>query len=277
MPRRIVIAGLLLLALGADAATVEDGLRAFAEQDYHQASEIWLPLSEQGDARATFYLSLLYAQGKGVERNPALALEFLAAAAREGLAAAQFNLGSHYNRGDGVPEEPAQTVYWWRKASEQDMPRAQHNLAGLYLIGRGVDRDESMARYWYRRAAANGSMASAETLALLDRQQKKLPKDNGEGALSHAWVEAQPAQNFTLQLAAMDSIESVKKFLQHYKLPRQVAVYRYQAKGKQYYGISYGRFDTRRLAHAAAAELPAGLRRNGPWPRRFAEIQRLLR
>ena len=150
------------------ATTVDDGLNLFQQGDFEAARDVWLPLAEQGDGRAAYYMSLLYAQGKGVSKDPSLAMESLLRAAGNGHAVAQLNLGTHYNKGKWVEENPSLAAQWWRRASEQGIVSAQYNLATLYLLGRGVELDMSEARHWFEQAAKAGSEASA---LMLERMQ----------------------------------------------------------------------------------------------------------
>jgi len=188
MQIRILIIALLLCSSASLAASVDDGLVAFEQGDYEGARDIWLPLAEQGEARAAYYMSLLCAQGKGVPKNIPLAMEYLAAAARNGHAVAQFNLGNHYNQGKWLEEKPELAAYWWRVSASQDMARAQHNLATLYLMGRGVRQDVSRAGYWYRRAAENGSQPSALMLEQIEAD----PVTSGRLRLNEDTVAPEP-------------------------------------------------------------------------------------
>lgn len=275
---------LLLISGSSSAASVNEGLQAFERGDYVTARKIWLQDSADGEPRATYYLSLLYAQGKGVKRNPHLAMEYLAAAARAGHKVAQFNLGNHYNQGKWVEENPAQAAKWWRIAADADMPRAQHNLATLYLLGRGVPKDLKQARYWYQRAAALGSKPSASALEAFVEQvhgsaRSKPPAVSAEAplkALGSSWLLRQKPEAYTLQIFASDSRAAVEQVLKAHSFKRQVAVYRYPRKGKFWYALSYGRFTNAAQARAAIAELPSTVRRAKPWPRRFADIQTLI-
>lgn len=275
------------------ATTVDDGLQALEQGDYRGAREIWLPLSENGDLRAAYYMSLLYAQGKGVKENQGLAMVFLDAAARGGFAVAQFNLGNHYNTGKWVEEDPNLAAYWWRKAAAQGMPRAEHNLATLYLIGRGVDKDPHMALHWYRRAAKQGSAVSArfaEELAAEMESQGESGMEAGfaaplEAQTMHSastkvfgteWVRNQQPQHFTLQLFAGQSRKAAKRFLEQYSLGPPLLIYPYQSGGKQLIGIAHGRYDNLAQAREAIGKLPPEVRKAGPWPRRFGDIQALI-
>lgn len=381
---RLALVAVMLVA-PAWSADVDDGLRAFIARDFDQAYDIWQRLSDKGDLKATYYLSLLYAQGKGVERDMFKAMNLLIAAAEGGSSAAQFSLGSHYQQGRWVERDESQAARWWLAAAEQGNVQAQHNLAGLYLTGRGVKKDESQARYWYKRAADGGSLDSAQILALLDppddtsapalsdadedtatesaepvaapqgqsgdgaaqpqRQvqtqaaqpseqppesglapgaepepeltpqaestpdpqrlakpatEKKpavteqqaatqqplptraqtmpqaVPRAAGKDAGLNAWLMSQPANQYTLQLMAGDSLQPLERAMAGQQLQREHGFYRYKSKGKTYYGVAYGRFGSLRKAVAASSELPAELKTGSPWARKFSAIQKLV-
>ena len=289
---RVVLLMALSCVTPAGAGTVEQGLAAFQGGDYVMARKIWLPLSEAGDPRATYYMSLLYAQGKGTAENHALAMEFLAAAARAGHVVAQFNLGNHYNTGKWVNEDPAQAAFWWRRAAAAGLPRAQHNLATLYLMGRGVEKNVVRARYWYERAARSGAQRSAEILRELNTQPGSTSRDGVAGAQQevetqrreeaftargHAWLTSQPGENYTLQVFASESLDSIERLLSKYDFKREVCVYQFNARGRMLHAMSYGDFTTAKAARQAINELPRELQRGAPWPRRFADIQGLIR
>ena len=92
--------GVLLLALWLAAApnteNIKAGNTAYAAGDYETAMSLWLPEAEAGDRVAQFNVGLLYAQGNGVEADPAIAAE------------------------------------WYRQSADQDFYRAQYYLAELY-------------------------------------------------------------------------------------------------------------------------------------------------
>jgi hypothetical protein len=288
----VLLALILACALPAWAGTVEQGLAAYQAGDPVAARKIWMPLSEAGDARATYYMSLLYAQGKGAPENPALAMEFLAAAARAGHVAAQFNLGNHYNTGKWLTEDPVQAAFWWRRAAAAGLPRAQHNLATLYLMGRGVEKDRARARYWYDRAARSGAQRSAEALRELDTESalasqggsaganqglQAQPRDGAFTAHGHAWLQRQPGDNYTLQVFASESPDTIGRLLSKYDFQREVCVYQFDSRGRVLYAMSYGDFPSASQARQAIEELPRELQGSSPWPRRFADIQELIR
>jgi len=318
---------LLVLWIGpASAVTKEQGLQWYKQGDYQQAHDAWLALSDAGDARATFYLSQLYAQGKGVEQDLHQALDYLVSAAEQGDSLAQFNLGNHYYQGKWVAQSVAQAERWWLAAAEQGLGEAQQNLGALYMKGLGGKQDLPLAWYWLERAASNGSVASRKRLATLENRleaqmqqvvsskpgtksppprtqkpprkikqparavkqpppvspkqqvQKPVEPVAGQGnAMGRAWVLRQPGDSYTLQLIASASADAVARLRDGHKWKRQIAVYRFSNKGQQFTVMVYGRFPSLEAARAAIDELPPRLRRSPPWPRRFSDIQRLIR
>ncbi|MCP4127054.1 MAG: hypothetical protein GY753_08340, partial [Gammaproteobacteria bacterium] len=61
----ILYAVCLLFSIPAFSDSVEDGFVAFKQGDKELAYKNWLPLAIQGDARAQFFLSVLYEQWTG--------------------------------------------------------------------------------------------------------------------------------------------------------------------------------------------------------------------
>ena len=63
------LALLLWLSAVPGWAGFEEGIQAYKKGDYATAARAWLPLAQQGDARAQFLLGSLYAQGYGVPQD----------------------------------------------------------------------------------------------------------------------------------------------------------------------------------------------------------------
>ena len=80
----------------------------------------------------------------------------LRADAEKGNADAQHNLGSAYANGQGLVKDEAEAVQWYRKAADQGKVRSQFNLGWMYAKGQGVAKDEAEAVKWYRKAAEQG-------------------------------------------------------------------------------------------------------------------------
>src|SRR5262245_50293151 len=147
-----VVIGVCLFAAAscpvALADELEDGLAAYRDKDYAKAFELWKPLADKGVAAAQYQLATLYAEGKGIDQNDAIAALWYQRAAEQGHAAAQYNLGASYAEGLGVKKDEAKAAEWFRRAAEQKMPFAQLNLGMLYASGHGVPKDNVEALKW---------------------------------------------------------------------------------------------------------------------------------
>ena len=107
-------------AAPANADSYQAGLEAYKRGDYAAAYREWLPLAQQGHAKA------------------------------------QFKLGWMYDNGEGMPEDDREAVKWYRRAAEQGNATAQSNLGLMYEIGEGVPEDYVHAYAWMNLAAAQG-------------------------------------------------------------------------------------------------------------------------
>ena len=90
---------------GRRADAFANGSRAYAAHKYVLSAEIFLPLAEQGDARAQTYLGVMYLRGQGVPQNFRVAAYWLHLASEAGLPAAQYFLGLMYDKGQGVAQD----------------------------------------------------------------------------------------------------------------------------------------------------------------------------
>ncbi|MCW8943278.1 MAG: hypothetical protein OQL27_00820 [Sedimenticola sp.] len=152
------------VALSAAQSSIQLGYAAFEKKQWRDAYEYWVPEADKGDARAQYYLSILFSKGLGVEQSEETALTFLTLAAEGGFATAQYQLGNNYQHGELIEQDSDSALYWWKKAAEQQHTHAQLKMGALYYLGRGVDKDLDKAAEWYRLAAKSGSPQAIETL-----------------------------------------------------------------------------------------------------------------
>jgi len=183
---------LLWLSVAPAWAGFEEGVQAYKNGDYATAARAWLPLAQQGDARAQFLLGSLYAQGYGVPQDYSVATQWFRRAAEQGHVAAQYNLGVRYHEGRGAPRDPSQAAEWFWRAAQQGFARAQYNLGVLYANGDGVQRDASQAAQWFRQAADQEDPKAQYNLGLFYAEGIGVPQDYGE---AYVW--------FTLAAARM--------------------------------------------------------------------------
>ncbi|MBB3143063.1 SH3 domain-containing protein [Halomonas organivorans] len=124
-----------------------------------------LRAAERGEPQAQLRLALAYLEGRGVERDDALAARWFEAAASQGVIPAQNNLGSLYENGRGVEQDYAKAIHWYREAAQAGDPFGQNNLGAMYAQGKGVERNHAWAVFWFAMAAQQGNEVAAENLA----------------------------------------------------------------------------------------------------------------
>ena len=83
---------------------MEEAREAAERGDYQTALAIWGPLAHAGVPRAQNNIGACFAEGLGVERDPALALRWLTLAAEAGDPVGQRNLAALHFKGDGVAQ-----------------------------------------------------------------------------------------------------------------------------------------------------------------------------
>lgn len=106
-------------------ADFQAGMDAKNRGDFAKALREWRPLAEQGEARAQFYLGMLY------------------------------------ENGDGVPEDYGKAREWYEKSAAQGDANAQFYLGLMSAFGRGASMDLVQAHMWYSLAAGNGHARAA--------------------------------------------------------------------------------------------------------------------
>jgi TPR repeat protein len=86
-------------------------------------------------------------------RRPADALRYALAGARLGDSIAMFDVADHYRNGRGVPRNPALAVLWLERAARAGHVRAMDDLVEVYQYGRlGQTPDDAKAEAWASKA-----------------------------------------------------------------------------------------------------------------------------
>jgi TPR repeat protein len=111
MKKRMIFGGLILAAqilgsAGAFAGPWEDGMAAYNRGDYLPAVRLFLPLAEQGNAKAQSVLGVMYRRGQGVARSSVHAFVWFSRAAARGDKRAKEGLREV--SGSMTPEELSQ-------------------------------------------------------------------------------------------------------------------------------------------------------------------------
>jgi len=142
---------------GSDTGdTVEAGMQAYGNGDFAQASRVWTPLAEAGNARAQYMLGYMAENGQGRPWSNHDAAAWYQRAADQGYPQAQVELGRLYVRGMGVARDPEQAVSLFKAAAEEGYGPGQFQYALALFHGNGVPQDFTGALRWFKAAAANG-------------------------------------------------------------------------------------------------------------------------
>jgi len=80
-------------------------------------------------------------------------------------------------------------------------------------------------------------------------------------------------QHFTLQLMLASEVQNIDKLIKRFGLAEQSYRYAKLVDGQRRYCLLYGNFNTYEQASAAIRKLPDGLKKLGPWRRRFSAVQ----
>jgi len=125
---------------GSGVADLNDAFIAYDKGDYKTTLDELRPLAEQGDAKAQFYLGVMYTLGSGVLKDDKEAVKWYRKAAEQGLADAQYNLSVSYGRGIGVTQDLSKAKYWIQKAYKN--PNTSANTREL------AEKDWSIFELW---------------------------------------------------------------------------------------------------------------------------------
>ncbi|MEJ2460942.1 MAG: SPOR domain-containing protein [Candidatus Thiodiazotropha sp.] len=90
---------------------------------------------------------------------------------------------------------------------------------------------------------------------------------------SKEWLREQAPGSYTVQLLAVENIESLQEVIEKYKLQEQVFSVRTVRKGRTWYPLLWGRYPNRAAALKAIKSLAAELQKGGAWARPLSSLQ----
>jgi TPR repeat protein len=189
---------IMVLATGVWASEFDVAVTEYNQGNYIKALDAFYTLAKEGDSKAQFNVGLIYANGKGVNKDTYQAMEWYKKAAEQGNTAAQYNLAKLIaQRPDKEdPHARKRVKYWYEKAAEGGQKEAINDLALLYLKGEGVEKNELKAFELFKKAAEMGDGAAQINVALIYAWGEGLPNDkikaykNLKKALSQGRTEA---------------------------------------------------------------------------------------
>ena len=145
-----IAVGLVFMLAVPGCTDFQSGVDAYNRGDYDTALKKFLPLANQGDAAAQYFLGGMYAQGTGVPQDYTEAMKWHRVAADQGDANAQYNLGIMYDKGQGVPQDYIQAYMWTSLAAD---PGDENAVEGLERLEEKMSSDQiaqaqRLAREW---------------------------------------------------------------------------------------------------------------------------------
>ncbi len=112
---------ILLTATPSWGADFDKGLAAYENGDFKVALNEWVPLAEEGDAKAQAALGEMHDFGNGVKQDYKLAAKWYRLAAEQGDAESQYHLGVMHDNGDGISQDYKLAAKWYRLAAAQKL------------------------------------------------------------------------------------------------------------------------------------------------------------
>ena len=137
-----------------------DQLRAMLDESPASAARAILSAAQANIVDAQALLGQILLDGRGIERDPALALVWFQIAARHGHAMAQNMAGRCHEHGWGCEPDAAKAAEHYRLAAEAGLDWGFYNYGNLLATGRGVNKDQARALACYRKAAELGHAKS---------------------------------------------------------------------------------------------------------------------
>jgi TPR repeat protein len=268
----------------------------------------WFKLAaEQEFADAQHAIGTLYASGTGVEADANTAVRWLTKAAEQEHTLAQFNLGVIYEFANGVSRSLSRAKKWYQAAADGGYQPAAERLRAL--------RD-TMAKAGQSGASSSASVPQSarakkptvKTTPIRTRSTKSkitkalmtpilplapaktnvirkgnlvtkalVPRVNPSPTDPLAPLVGLSDARFTIQVISYLSRDRAASAVRRFKLGDAARIYTKRARGKLWYVVVYGDFESRTTAKKAIEKLPARLRRARPIVRKVAAIRKQLR
>ena len=143
-----------------------DQLRAMLAEHPAKAAQAIIGAAADNVVDAQALLGQILLDGKGIERDPQLALVWFEIASRNGHLMARNMLGRCFEHGWGCSADAAKAAGHYELAAKAGLDWSLYNLANLLATGRGVVQNQQRALQCYRDAA---QMGHAKSMNLLGR------------------------------------------------------------------------------------------------------------
>lgn len=174
----LAVSILLMVGSASAASGVDDGIRLFQQEKYVESAKILLPLAEAGDARAQFYMGVMYHDGVGVPRDFQKSVEMYKKAASQGHVRSMYFLAVAYRACLGTRCDREKALKWFQSAAERGDRDAILELGDAYRSGfDGVKRDYGKALEQYELARKKGHKCADQRIGEMYIGVDPLSKD----------------------------------------------------------------------------------------------------
>jgi TPR repeat protein len=127
----------------------------FHKTNCPQLIERFKKSADEGRPWGQFSLANRYADGRGVPKDVARAVELYQNAIAQGYTDAMFNLGWMYEHAEGVAEDKAKAFALYMQAAKADDSAGQYRVGYCYRNGIGVEQNFAEAVVWFKKAKSN--------------------------------------------------------------------------------------------------------------------------
>jgi TPR repeat protein len=136
------------------------GLQAMLHDNPGRAAQAILAAASQNVIEAQALLGQILLDGRGIARDPALALRWFGIAADAGHLMSRNMLGRCHEHGWAGPVDERLAALHYRIAAAGGLDWGLYNYGNLLATGRGVGKDQELALACYRKAAQMGHAKS---------------------------------------------------------------------------------------------------------------------
>ena len=146
----------LSMVFGSELAGAEDyvfedydkGFEAYKLGDYEAALVEWLPLAQQGNGDALYWIAVLYDDGRGVPESDKEEVKWYVLSAAQGIAEAKYRLGEMHYNGTGVLKDYKRAYMWYALSVYNEFSPAKHlrDRVGSVLTVTEAAKAREMAR-----------------------------------------------------------------------------------------------------------------------------------
>lgn len=146
-------------------------------KDDAQALQWATKAAGRGDASAMRLLGVLWDAGRATPKNPVTATGWFTKSAEAGDRVAMYVLALRLRDGEGTAKSPERSVQWLRKAAEAGHVPSKRSLAFAYVNGEGTPKDEAAGAAWALKAAQDGDAEAMRLMGVLASGGRGVPQD----------------------------------------------------------------------------------------------------